>query len=523
MANNQLQNQASNYKVLSSNMQDLLLQKCSDRYRVIILLMLDAGLRVTEASSLKIGHIDSFQKVLRIQSLKKRGEKSVREIPMTDRLVDAIVTYFPKLKSKKANDFLFPTNSKTGHLSRKRVWARIKKYSDGLVHPHMLRHTFATRIVNQGNDFQALQSAQKMLGHNSITTTEIYTHVSREQTIQAIRGIEQKSIFDKILSQFFPKKQLHIVQFDKGFTKFHIGRKAELKRLIAAGNKKINTIILGPQGIGKTHLLDNYNIETNFIIRIDEMTNLKKMFAGLLLELIQRHPERAEFLLNNRLSIVDANGNLIPEEKIGSIILRQSVKFTIEDLIAITKKQEYTLIIDDLTRVTPTGVASLEKIKNHFHLLAAARTIPITKATFLSNFERIDLNPLSRPETVELISKLSKQRGLLDRIEDWESYKNHIWENTEGIPLYIYEMVERYAKETELNEAIVKDIRHTAAKKEVSILPFLVAILACFSVMRYWGKITGTDSGPWYFIAAIGVLFLFFGRSIVQSTKRKYV
>lgn len=514
----------ANIKVLSPNLQEVILQKASDRYRVIILLMLDGGMRVSEAVSLRIGQINTFTRTVVVKSLKKRKKNDVREIPMTDRLIAAIVTYFPKLKNRGKNDFLFPTNSKTGHLSRKRVWARLKKYSDGLVNPHMLRHTFASRIVNEGDDFQALRNAQKLLGHQSIQTTQIYTHVSQEQIIQAIQSIQQrKNLLERWREKLFPTYHVHIIPVERGLTKYHVGRKVELLKLAELGHKKVNTVIFGPQGIGKTHLLDNYNLNPDFTIRIDEMSGLKKLFAGLLVEILHRHPDRAGLLQNNKLTILDEDGTPMDEEKVGNIIMRQSVKFIIEDLIAITTKSEYTLIIDDLTRVTPSAVSALEKLKNHFHLLCAARKIDIKKASFLSNFERIDLKPLTRTEGVELIAKMSKH--LLTRIGDWEAYKNHIWENTDGNPLFIYEMVERYEKESDLSEAIIKDIQHTAGRKEVAILPFLVGLIACFSVLRYAGRITGftTDNGAWYFLSAIGVIFLFFGQRLVQGTKRRHV
>ena len=55
------------------------------------------------------------------------------------------------------------------------------------------------------------------------------------------------------------------------------------------------------------------------------------------------------------------------------IIERKAIKFLIEDLVALTTRGEYTIIVDDVTRITPTAVSALEKLKNHYHLICAAR------------------------------------------------------------------------------------------------------------------------------------------------------
>lgn len=495
------------FKVLSPAMQELLLAKCNMQYRVIVLFMMDAGLRVSEVMNLRVKHINTLSKTVFVESLKKRKPEH-REVPMSERLLDAMTDYWKNMKSRQPDAFLFPqAKDPTKHKDRRSVWRRLKKYTDGVVHPHMLRHTCATRIVNEGKDFDSLRAAQKILGHKSISTTEIYTHVSREQMVGAIQSIEQSTVWQRLSRKFFPKRRIHIVPVEQGLTQFHIGRKEELKRLADLTQKKINTLILGPQGVGKTHLLDNYRSPN--LIRVGEFKSNKEVLGGLLLAILEREPERGEFILQ------------VEEGRVSEIVMRKAPKFLIESLIAVTKKQEFSILIDDVTKITPTAVVGLEKLKNHFHLICAARRVPVERATFLTNFERIELKPLSRPETLELVARLSKP--FLNRIEDYETYKNHIWENTNGVPLFVCEMVERYSKEADINTELVKEIRHTAALKEINFAPLVVGILACLTVLRYWSRISGEDAGPFYFLAALGLVFLVFGRSIIQATKKKYI
>jgi integrase/recombinase XerD len=495
------------FKVLSPSMQDLLLAKCNVQYKVIALFMMDAGLRVSEVMNLRVKHINTLNKTVFVESLKKR-KPEYREVPMSERLLDAMTDYWQKMKDRQPDAFLFPqVKDPKKHKDRRSVWRRLKKYTDGAVHPHMLRHTCATRIVNEGKDFDSLRAAQKILGHKSISTTEIYTHVSREQMVEAIQSIEKTSWPERLSRKLFPKKRIHIVPVEQGLTQFHIGRKEELKRLADLTQKKINTLILGAQGVGKSHLLDNYKSPN--LIRVGEFKSNKEVLGGLLLAILEREPERAEFILQ------------VEESRVNEIVMRKAPKFLIHDLVAVTKKHEFTLVIDDVTTITPTAVTGLEKLKNHFHIICAARRVPVEKATFLTNFERIELKPLARPEAMELIARLSKP--FLNRIEDYEAYKNHIWENTNGVPLYVCEMVERYGKEADINTEIIKDIRHTAALQEINFAPFVVGVLACMTVLRYWSRISGEDAGPFYLLAALGLVFLIFGRGIIAATKKKYI
>ena len=125
----------------------------------------------------------------------------------------------------------------------------------------------------------------------------------------------------------------------------------------------------------------------------------------------------------------------------------------------------------------------LEKLKNHFHLIVAAREIKIDKGSFLSNFEKVELKKLNRVEAIKLINLAS--RPLVKRIEDYEAYKNHIWESTNGNPLFTLEMIDRYSKEPDISLEVTKDLRHTSAIPALDMsLPFVI-IISSFMLLRY--------------------------------------
>ena len=118
-----------------------ILNKANPKYQLIILLMADAGLRITEAIQLKIGHFDFTQRTLTIYD-DSNNEK--RRVALTDRLFHALIHYWNALPHKSPDQYLFPPAqvSKQKHLSRKMVYRRIKAYSEGKVTPSALRNFF---------------------------------------------------------------------------------------------------------------------------------------------------------------------------------------------------------------------------------------------------------------------------------------------------------------------------------------------------------------------------------------------
>ena len=147
------------------------------RDRCMLELMYATGMRVSELVGLKLGHIELNAGLLRVIG---KGDKE-RVIPFGQEAghwLDQWLLRRPPLR----NAFLFPGRSGQA-MTRQNFWLRIKKYGQNiglmpLPSPHLLRHAFATHLLDHGAD---LRSVQLMLGHANITTTEIYTHVSRQR------------------------------------------------------------------------------------------------------------------------------------------------------------------------------------------------------------------------------------------------------------------------------------------------------------------------------------------------------
>ena len=145
----------------------------------------------------------------------------------------------------------------------------------------------------------------------------------------------------------------------------------------------------------------------------------------------------------------------------------------------------------------------------------------MSQASFLSNFQKLTIKPLNRIVATQLIVQLSKP--LKNRIEDYETYKNHIYEQTGGNPLFITELIDRFSKEPIISIDHIRDIRHTAALKEIDMSVPVVILFSSLMVLRYIGGEFEDDSGAFRLFGGVFLLFALFARSIFNYGKRRFV
>ncbi|HEX7130751.1 MAG TPA: site-specific tyrosine recombinase XerD [Rhodanobacteraceae bacterium] len=152
------------------------------RDRAMLELMYASGLRVSELTTLQIGAFNLRQGVLRVTG---KGGKD-RLVPVGENALDWIGRYLkearPALAKGRTPDVLFLTNRAAG-MTRQMAWTLIKKHAMAAgipakkISPHVLRHSFATHLLNHGADLRALQM---LLGHSTLSTTQIYTLIAKE-------------------------------------------------------------------------------------------------------------------------------------------------------------------------------------------------------------------------------------------------------------------------------------------------------------------------------------------------------
>ena len=164
------------------------------RDRAILETMYATGLRVSELINLEISNVffdDGFVRVI------GKGSKE-RIVPIGRSALKFITKYINDsrqyLRSNRSENFLF-LNFRGGKLSRMAIWDIVKKYCklahiDKEIHPHTLRHSFATHLLEGGADIRIIQ---EMLGHSDISTTQIYTHIDKEYLIEVHKSFHPRA------------------------------------------------------------------------------------------------------------------------------------------------------------------------------------------------------------------------------------------------------------------------------------------------------------------------------------------
>ena len=191
-------------KVLSIDDVDELLKKAENRVtrargakrlkalrlHCLMEILYASGLRVSELVSLPRMAMAKGERVIMVRG--KGGRE--RLVPLTKKACSAYFAYSQALSSEGGRDarsnWLFPSRSRQGHLTRQRFTQELKDLARdaGLdarrVSPHVLRHAFASHLLERGAD---LKSVQQLLGHADISTTQIYTHVLEERLRALVR------------------------------------------------------------------------------------------------------------------------------------------------------------------------------------------------------------------------------------------------------------------------------------------------------------------------------------------------
>ena len=157
------------------------------RNRAIIEVLFSCGLRVSELTNLKLSNLYIEEQYIRVMG---KGSKE-RLVPISPRALDELNYWFADRNVMKVKpgeeDYVF-LNRRGQHLTRTMILIMIKRYAveagiKKTISPHTLRHSFATSLLEGGADLRAIQA---MLGHESIGTTEIYTHIDTSTLRQEI-------------------------------------------------------------------------------------------------------------------------------------------------------------------------------------------------------------------------------------------------------------------------------------------------------------------------------------------------
>ena len=159
-----------------------------ERNRAILEVLYSCGLRVSELTNLKLSNIRFKEGYVKVVG---KGNKE-RFAPIGSSAIKFLNTYLKEIRNhqdiKKGSEDIVFLNRRGNKLTRVMIFTIIKQLAEKIgmkkkISPHTFRHSFATHLIEGGADLRAIQ---EMLGHESITTTEIYTHLDREYLRESI-------------------------------------------------------------------------------------------------------------------------------------------------------------------------------------------------------------------------------------------------------------------------------------------------------------------------------------------------
>ena len=500
---------------LDANDASLLVNSISDlKHKAIVLLMLDAGLRVSEVISLQFGNFNFKDKILNVRSLKKRKKSkdfANRQIPLSQRLFLCLAEYSKEFKQFDSLTYLFPSpENHRHHITRQSVGVFLRRLNFSKLnikhlHPHALRHSFATSLVASGSDMVEIAN---LLGHDKLDTTRIYTHIPKDKLQKSIiksaslRG-EKQSFFMKMFGFLFAKQPPTVYVPSQNITPV-VGRNSELQHISGLLEKDVNVIITGKYGTGKRLILDSIQAKDKKILTIDDTSSIKKSLVYMLLYLYKNDKEQVASLMFGNFD----------ETKIETRLSRQSVPYLCDAIKSVVHPKEYILKIRQFDDVTKQSLKVIDQLKETFIIFTCATEISVSKAPFFGNFEKIELKNLNRPQSFELVHKLSSDM----QIENYEVYRDHIWNQTDGNPRAIIDMIGRYKREPRLLVENIRSITHSGVVREIDCSYALVLLIASLAVMRY---MTGElDNPALRFIGGMAMILLLLTRAFVSKTKR---
>jgi integrase/recombinase XerC len=159
---------------------------------VILELLYGSGLRLSELQSLDLSSIDRGSRLIRVTG---KGNKE-RIVPVTESALSAIGRYEPRrLEVKERKEDALLLNARGGRLSARSIQATVKAAFEAAagargLSSHALRHSFATHLLDAGADLLAVK---ELLGHTSLSTTQIYTHTSKERLMRVYQDAHPRA------------------------------------------------------------------------------------------------------------------------------------------------------------------------------------------------------------------------------------------------------------------------------------------------------------------------------------------
>jgi len=499
------------------------------RDQALIEIMAGCGLRVSEACGLTLESVHWSSETPSLRFPGKRHKERV--VPMNYQVQDALRTWL-EVRGTDRSEYIF-CNLRTGRqLSRKTVWAALKRYAHkaGIrhVHPHMLRHTFGTALADRNVPVERIRV---LMGHSSLQMSQIYITVSAEQKKAAVESIDRRPRLLRWLSRQRNRSYRFWGCSHRGVTLSQgqtVGRQAEFRQLQDNVRKGIDTLLVGPVGVGKSNLLALLRGEQ--IIRVQGLNPAKQAIISIAEELYQRgvltispeeeeEKDRAYGLPENGETPVPAGEAMASNKRRTQGVaidtpatgptpdpnfetfkkrhVRTSIQGWLQMVLVSVEIDEWVLVVDDLSGLTPAVGRIIARLNKKFVIVAAVHEVKKKDEKHFWKFEQVVLGNLPKADSRRLI----RQCAVGADIEDIQLFETKVLEQSAGNPRAIIQSVDRLRKEPSITRNAVRDINHTGARPKLDLTWGIVLLVVPLIAARFIAR--GLGDTELYLVAGV--------------------
>jgi energy-coupling factor transporter ATP-binding protein EcfA2 len=467
---------------LTINESNALLKAIDDtRDFAIVTLFLNAGLFLSEIIDLKVNSIDWDKHIVRVPGNRKR------DITLDEQAYEAIARWSKDRADVKNNAFFITTKGKVKELSDRAVDKLIRKYADqaGLkrkVNSQILRNTFAVRLFSKQVE---IDKASAILGITDPESINRYIKAAKSPVPQIPEHIDTRSKLAKTISRIFPTRP----KVAKPTTAIKgpiipspeeviFGRESVIEDIKSNISKNNPTLLIGPLGIGKTHILKYISHLYPEAIFIDSPVPIKLLLTQILDKL---NPDWKKQ--------VKARASL---QEITSLLISNIA----------SKAKTRPLIIDNLERIRASDADILIRLLDNFTIITAVEDTADRLKQLWFKFKQIKLNNLNHEASQKLIKYLTQNLS----ISDYEMLETRVLSLSSGLPLAIVDMIHQVSHEPVVTRERIREVYHEAGIHYRDWTAAIVVLWGVAIMFRFFAL--GTHSFEAYILAGFGTAML---------------
>jgi len=473
---------------LNKNEINALLNTIDDtRDRAIITLFLNTGLFLNELAGLKVNNIDWKTKILAIPGSRKR------EILLNDQAFEALAKWSQERPGKKTNHLFVTTRGAVKDLSARMIDHLTRKYAEqaGIkkkVNAQILRNTFAVRLFSEDI---SVDKASAILGISDSESINRYIQaaknkldVSNEARSEAMAKLDTRPFLNRTISKIFPTKPTPAkpVTDMKGPIipnpeEVIFGRESMVEDIKSNLNKKQPVLLIGPLGIGKSHLLKY----------------MAKAAGPSTLYIASPSP------IKNMLSLICDKLNADWRKQ---VISRASTKDIVDYIVKAKGAKPPILIIDNLQNLKISDVDVMIVLLENFTILGATEELTGKLKQIWWKFKQFEVKSLSDKSSKELIKYLTQNLS----ISDYEMLETRIMSLSDKLPLALVDMVHQISRSPVVTKDVIRDVYHEAG---IRYRDWSYAIIVLWGLMISFRFVAlGSHSFEGYILAGFGTAFL---------------